>query len=502
MEGFREGYSFFSEYALHISGIESGDAYVDVVNTEIDTLVDNLRQFVGTRSNIETLKGDVAEFWHAGTFNINAAARGSAHRVRVDRSHDFGSVDISAKNFKGDYGLKYYRNGVESARQQSKSVFEAFRQYQASGGKDSLKDYLVKRKYQDESVLHDPVYQGQVRVIPSDQLKIATEWLEKKIKEEGVKRPEQVHRYAETLKLLRDKVQDNEGNESIPLSEDEAKKLARIAKEGDVNAEKLGLTSDEFISYEYILKQAFKAGLSAATISLVLRTAPEIINAIKYLVENGEIEEESFKKIGFAAVKGSSEGFIRGTIAADITIACKSGKLGETMINTSPAIIGFVTILAMNTIKNAYLVSIGKMSRYEMTNELVRTMFVGTCTLTLGAISQGFIEIPVLGYLVGSFVGSLVGSFVYSAVYKPVISFCIDTGFTMFGLVGQDYSLPDDVMREIGIEVFDYDRVDYDKVAPKGFQFEKFSYSEFKPADLEMTFLRRGVIGVNQIGYV
>ena len=47
------------------------------------------------------------------------------------------------------------------------------------------------------------------------------------------------------------------------------------------------------------MKQALKAGLNAATISIVLRTAPEIINAIKYLIENGEVDEEQFKKIGF-----------------------------------------------------------------------------------------------------------------------------------------------------------------------------------------------------------
>lgn len=64
------------------------------------------------------------------------------------------------------------------------------------------------------------------------------------------------------------------------------------------------------------MKQALKAGLNAATISIVLRTAPEIINAIKYLIENGEVDEEQFKKIGFAALRGGSEGFVRGTVSA------------------------------------------------------------------------------------------------------------------------------------------------------------------------------------------
>ncbi len=44
------------------------------------------------------------------------------------------------------------------------------------------------------------------------------------------------------------------------------------------------------------LKQAY-AGLTAATISRC-RVAPEV-NAIAYLIKNGEIEEGQFKKIGF-----------------------------------------------------------------------------------------------------------------------------------------------------------------------------------------------------------
>lgn len=106
------------------------------------------------------------------------------------------------------------------------------------------------------------------------------------------------------MKLLKDRISDNQGNESIPLSEEDAKKLAQLAKEGKINPEDWGLNTEELIRAEYILKQAFKAGLTAATISIVLRIAPEIVNAIKYLIENGEVDEEQFKKIGFAALKG------------------------------------------------------------------------------------------------------------------------------------------------------------------------------------------------------
>lgn len=99
-------------------------------------------------------------------------------------------------------------------------------------------------------------------------------------------------------------------------------------------------------------------------------------------------------------------------------------------------------------------------------------------------------------------VGSLVGSFTYSVAYKPAISFCVDTGFTLFGLVNQDYVLPEDVIREIGIDVFDYEQLEYDKFKPEGFQFSTFTPDKFEPEKIDMTFLRRGVIGINEIGFI
>lgn len=104
------------------------------------------------------------------------------------------------------------------------------------------------------------------------------------------------------------------------------------------------------------MKQALKAGLNAATISIVLRTAPEIINAIKYLIENGEVDEEQFKKIGFAALKGGSEGFVRGTVSAAITTACKSGVLGAALKSVDPTVIFQVGVAAIQRLNLAWCI--------------------------------------------------------------------------------------------------------------------------------------------------
>ena len=341
MTAFEEGYAFFEKQAgVQIAGYE-GSAYVGRVDDEIAKLLHDLNAFEGFKTKPDMLKGDIAEFWHADTYNINAAARETANRTFVDRSHDFASADISS-NFGEVFGLKYCKNGEASAQQQAKSVFARFHEYRSAGGKDTLDLFLEKRNFSDDSVLHDPIYYGQIRVIPKDQMETACEWLWRKIATESTIRPEQVARYKDTLEMLSDRLRDHQGTESIPLTEADAKALAVLAKKGDISEEELkllGVSADEVIHFEYLARQAFKSGLTAATISVVLNVGPEIYKAINQLIKSGELEEKQFQRIGFAALKGGSEGFVRGTISAAITVACKSGMLGDAMRGISPTVI-------------------------------------------------------------------------------------------------------------------------------------------------------------------
>lgn len=502
MVGFEEGYTYFEKNASAYVASTMSDSYVASVNDEIEKLVNDLNSFEDFKTSSNVLKGDVAEFWHTGTYNIDSALKGSSNRAFVDRSHDFASTDIST-NYGDKYGLKYYSDGEASAKAQAVSVFQRFKEYQSHGGTDSMDDFLRSRGYDNaESVLNDPIYSGQIRIIPRDQLEEAKQYLERMIKTEAARRPEQVYRYQETLNKLKDRLSDDKGAESIPLSKKGAEDLAKRAKQGKINADDLGLTTEELIKYDYIIQQAFKAGLTAATISVVLKVAPEIIKAIDYLIKNGEINAVQFKKIGFAAVSGGAEGFIRGSVSAALTASCKAGLLGETLKSVDPTIVGTVTVLTINVIKNAFQVTLGNKSASQLTGELVRDMYISTCSLIGGGISQAFIEVPVLGYMIGSFVGSIIGSFTYNVGHKAIVSFCVDSGFTMFGLVEQDYTLPKEVIEQMGIETFDYETLHYDTFEPESFSFDSFETDTFEPDTLDVTFLRRGVIGVSKVGYV
>lgn len=502
MGGFEEGYTYFAKNASAYAAATMSDSYVANVNDEIDKLVKDLNSFEGFKTASKILKGDVAEFWHAGTFNINSALKDSSHRAFVDRSNDFASTDIST-NFGDKYGLKYYSDGQASAKAQSVSVFQRFKDYQSHGGTDSLEDFLRSRGYDNaESVLNDPIYKGQIRIIPRDQLEEATKYLERIIRTEAVRRSEQVSRYQETLDMLTDRLSDSKGAESIPLSKKEAYELATLAKQGKINAVELGLTTEELVKYNYVIQQAFKAGLTAAIISIVLKVAPEIFKSIDYLLKNGKINAEQFKKIGFAAVSGGAEGFIRGSVSAAITASCKAGLLGGALKSANPPIIAAVTVITMNVISNAFQVALGKKTRRQLSEEFIRDMYISACSLIGGGVSQALIEIPILGYMLGSFIGSIFGSFTYNLGSKAVLSFCVDSGFTMFGLVEQDYTLPKEIIEQIGIETFDYETFEYGTFKTESFSYDTFGTETFEPDTLDITFLRRGVIGVSKVGYV
>lgn len=518
---FHGGFEFFRKNAVGIFGAEVaaefGTSTVNYVE-ELTSLENSINAFEGYKTSSAQLKGDVAEFWHAGTFNTNAALNDSVNRAFVNRSNEFASTDVSLKSGE-HFSLKYYSSSVDSAKQQATSVFQRFKEYQARGGEDSLDQFLSKRNYSDESVLNDPIYSGQFRVIPRDQMEEATKWLSQKIAKESVIRPDQVKRYQDTLDMLNDKLSDNKGIESIPLSKEEAQKLAELAKKGEFKTEDFGLTSQE----EMIVKEALKDGLTAAAISMILKVAPEIYKAIDYLIKNGEIDGEQFKKVGFAAVTGACEGFVRGTVAAVISYCCRSGMLGEGMKKVAPGVIGVVVALTMNTMKNAFMVTIGKKTRNELSYELIRDMFVSGGALggsllgkssgaAIGGVVGGYIVGPagvivaktlsVVGSLLGSFVGSVAGVFVFNTVYKTAITFCIDTGVTLFGIVDQDYKLPEDVLIEMGLETFDFDTFQTDTFEPETFSFETFEVETIQPETLGITMLRRGVIGVSKVGYL
>ena len=112
-------------------------------------------------------------------------------------------------------------------------------------------------------------YAGQTRIIPSDQLESAKQYLQGKIDRvpEGAYASEQIANYEETLMNLKDRLEAPDGTKSRPLTKAEAQAISELSLEGEFKPEDFGVTVSSAICPKYIFKEAMGTGLEVAAIN-------------------------------------------------------------------------------------------------------------------------------------------------------------------------------------------------------------------------------------------
>ena len=475
------GRSAFSDYMSNLSqnnAINEQNLHIQEINEAIDQLARNINEHPNLNLGIEQLKGFVAEEMHTGTFNIEAIKQGSDHRAWTLQQHGYASVDI-ATNFEKSYSSKY-SNTAEKAENM-----------QAALNKDT----------------GEPKYHGQERLIAYEQVDDAKTWAHRRAGKNIESRPDVSQSHIETEEHLVGKISDGEGVESKELSIKESKQIAREAKKGEFDPGKHGYKKDPLLDevrIEYV-NQAVKAGLTAAAISAITQIVPELYKAIDYLIKHGEIDVAGLKKAGKTVITASGEAFLRGSIAYGVEMAIQEGLLGKALKQLNPSVVGVAVTVILGTIKNSIMVAAGRMTAKEMGMKFADTIVVSSGYLVSmkigGAIAQALCpQLPVVGYAIGSLLGCSV-AVVYGIGKRKLISFCVDTGFTCFGLVEQNYELPEEALKNMGVHFIpvpktEVQRATIDKTSTD-VQIHTSTYET-----IDITVLKRGIIGVNRIGYV
>lgn len=471
------GASMGSDRASSDFDIES-DRFKQILDA-VDHLKKSINQHPHIQLDIEKFKGFVAEEWHAHTFNIDALRQGSEHRAYTLQENGYASVDV-ATNFGKKYSLKY-SNTPESAENMQSALHKETRM---------------------------PKYQGQDRLIAAEQLEDAKAWAHRRALKDSSNRPEVARAHMDTEKHLVANISDEQGVESRELSIAESKQIAKEAKKGVFDPEKHGLDKAsllEEVRIDYV-DQALKAGLTAASITAILQLAPELYKAIDYLIKHGEIDLNGIKRSGEKIISASGESFLRGSIAYSVEMSIQKGMLGEALKQVTPPIVGVAVTVILGAMKDSVLVAAGKMSSNEMGMHFVETLCISSAYLA-GAKIGGMIaqalapQLPGIGYALGSLLGCSVAA-VYNYGKSQLISFCIDTGFTCFGLVEQNYELPEQVLRELGIDTIPIARAQVDTADIPRAQIPSAQIEKAEYETIDITMLRRGLIGVNKIGYI
>ena len=139
----------------------------------------------------------------------------------------------------------------------------------------------------------------------------------------------------------------------------------------------------------------------------------------------------------------------------------------------------------------------------EMGSVLTKEVIVSSVALAGGSVGQALVpELPVLGYMLGSLIGSVLATVVVGFGEKVLLSFCVETGFTCFGLVKQDYTLPEEVLREMGVELAEVERIYPDIIEPDRIKPDRVEVERIQYETVEFHIVKRGIIGFNKVGYL
>ncbi|MCC1497934.1 hypothetical protein [Alcanivorax sp. 1008] len=428
---------------------------VDVLNTEGDRTIN---------STVDSTKGFLAEQWHSETLKISGAARSRDDvKAHVPGGNEPGR-DLEFGDAKSSHiaEVKYWKTPEDTAKQISR-----------------------------------PEYTGNEKIVPSDQLEDVKQRALEQAERNADIRPEQAKNYQHTADTVKDHAEVGNAS-SRPISEVDMREMAKDHKTtGEIDGDKFGLLSENFVEWTDAAREAGEAGLHAAALSAAIKAAPHIWALLQEYLENGNIKPEDLREHTREILSGSASAGLRGGVAACLTITCKTGLMGEALKSVSPVAIGMATTMTINAISYSIQFQQGQISQKELAEKCLRDAFVlsaGFCGASLG---QLIIPIPMVGALVGNIVGSMVAAVCYEGANQVILGVCINTGWTLLGLVEQDYVVPEEVLHQTGCDMF----------LPEMFSPEQFTYEQFQPQGfaaegLLFTPVRRGVIAFRSVGYV
>lgn len=465
MESFEEGYSYVAKNIGGVMGTVESVQYVTNVQSTVDEALDTLRREAYHRINVsdDYLKGWLAEQWHSETFKVSASARGRSDIwAVVPGDNKAGDIRYGDATTSYEAQIKYMKNGTVTAK-----------------------------------AISNPKYDAMGKVVPSDQLDDVRAAAGSKAEEISMSRPEQASQYKDTANRATGQIQVGDVA-SKPLSEPEAKQMAKdFHKEGDIDADKYGLNTESFVEWTDIARQSGKAALHAAIMSSAITAAPHIWAVTREYIKSGRIDPDDLLQRGQAVFMGAGSAGLRGGVAAGLTVACKSGLMGEVLKGVSPAAIGMATTLSLNAINYSLQLHQGRIDRPTFARLCLRDTAVLATGMFGATVGQMIIPIPVFGALAGSIVGATVGAVAFEGANQVMLGVCVESGWTFLGMVKQDYEVPEEVLRQVG-----YDLFSARSFTTKSFSMDGFTINSFRSSSLSFTPIRRGVISCNVIGYV
>lgn len=424
-----EGWNHAVDYLSSTYAAAMGSQYVQDVGNAINALKADINSAYGSARTVASEAGYAAEKWVADTFNIDAIAGGSAYRADVVGSNALGSVDVNT-TYGENASLKYYKTANGSASAQAKNILEKYNEYKNTVDSPmSLEQYLDNRGYNknDMNALYASIYEGQTRIIPTDQLSEAKDYLKGKI--DKIENPIEKKAYSETLKHLKDRLEAPDGTSSTPVSYEDMQAIAELAQDGEFRPEDFNISTSQIITPKYLIKQSIMSGLTSASLNMAFSIGPDIFSILKEAAVGKGIDDEKLKEVGIDGILSGSIGFVEGSVSCALLTACKAGKFGPDLVDVSPNIIGTLTVLVIDAIRYGYSIATGEITVLDYSNLMAEEIFVSIAAHGLGTVLGILLPMIPFSYMAGCMAGSMVAASGIQAVKNIILEIKDGGGF-------------------------------------------------------------------------
>lgn len=536
-EEFDNGVKWYLEKGKGVIGSDSAAKLCSEVKIYIQETLKALNSDVlGSKKRIGNLQGDMAEYYFAEIFNLKAKAIGSPYRAAVPRSTELGSIDIviyktdssgnAIPGYSTPYSLKYYKSGKMAAAQQTRTFGSEYRVVLNNKIKKdpnlkptnyTFDDFLRERNLDNKGITEDTLlYENQCRLIPKGKMTSAVKYLKSMIrKETNFERRQNLQK---VLELITDTMNSPDGKiGDIQLTRSKSEEIARAARKGKLDLDKLGIGVDDILTNRYIWEKSLNVGLISACMTFAIELAPQIIDIIQQLLAKGYIDVDSMDLSGGA--KDAASSFIIGTLTSAITFHASKVTL---LNHISPEIVSFIVMMCYTSIVTTIKGYKDNLPRNVIAAQLIQNGYVLTWTYVgasligpkiaagiglligqaLGKI--GDMAIPIVGTMLGTLIGAVIGGLSYKWLNGLGVSLCVEKGYTFFGLVNQDYTIPEPLHKFLISDTIKLDTesiqdpIELDPIKLDGIEEEPIGFGE----RILKLMLERQVVGVNQIAYV
>ncbi|MCR4654991.1 MAG: hypothetical protein K5770_01965 [Lachnospiraceae bacterium] len=211
----------------------------------------------------------------------------------------------------------------------------------------------------------------------------------------------------------------------------------------------------EIIGAKYVLNQAMgtDANGQKKLLSTVVSMGPDVFSIIKEAALNSGMDEDELEEAGIEQAIAESGGFVEGSVSRMLVSLCKSGALGEEMVDVGAPVIGALTVLTIKGAINGYSLAKGDITPEDYGNLMADDAMITLMSIPNPALILAVLPASKIVLLTGCMAGGIVAGAGYLLAKDAVLNLVDGGGFEAIipAASGDKRGIAKDLIASLGI---------------------------------------------------